>query len=120
MRGKQARTDFTVVEKFRDHTLLRAEPAFARPHQLRVHLERAGWPVVADEVYGGQKLWLSRLKPGYRLKPGRDERPLFSQAAIHSAELTVAHPVTAALHTFTAPLPKNFTVALKFLRQFAV
>jgi RluA family pseudouridine synthase len=119
LRGKKSRTDFTVLEKFQNHTLLRAEPAFARPHQLRVHLERAGWPVVADELYGGQKLWLSRLKSDFRLKRDREERPLLAAPAVHSAELAVSHPVTAAPLTLTAPTPKHFTVALKFLRQYA-
>ncbi|MFM2295220.1 MAG: hypothetical protein RLZZ350_1633 [Verrucomicrobiota bacterium] len=119
LRGKKARTDFAVLEKFRDHTLLRAETAFARSHQIRVHLERAGWPVVADELYGGQNLWLSRLKPGFRLKPNRDERPLLAAPAVHSTELAFVHPATAAALTLTAPSPKHFTVALKFLRQYA-
>ena len=120
LRGKQSRTTFTVLEKFQNHTLLHAEPAFARPHQIRVHLERAGWPVVADELYGGQKLWLSRIKPGFYLKPGRDERPLLAQPAIHSAEISLTHPVTTAPLVLTAPQPKHFTVALKYLRQYAV
>jgi 23S rRNA-/tRNA-specific pseudouridylate synthase len=82
-------------------------------------LRHAGFPVVGDELYGGKPLWLSRLKPNYRLKPGHEERPLLSRAALHAEELTLPHPVTGEVLTITAPWPKDLKVALKYLRQFA-
>lgn len=117
--GKRSRTVFAVLEKFPRHTLLRCEPLPLRPHQIRVHLGRIGLRVVGDQLYGGKPLWLSRLKPDYRLKPGRDERPLISQPALHAEQLTLPHPVTGATLTITSPWPKDLTVAVKYLRRYA-
>jgi RluA family pseudouridine synthase len=117
--GKKAHTDFAVLETYADWCLLRCSPQTERPHQIRVHLKHAGLPVVGDELYGGKKLWLSRLKRDYRLKPGREERPLLSRAALHAAEVELPHPVTKEILKITAPWPKDLKVAVKYLRQFS-
>jgi 23S rRNA-/tRNA-specific pseudouridylate synthase len=75
--------------------------------------------LVGDELYGGKFLWLSRLKPGYRLKPGREERPLLSRVALHAEELSLVHPFTNENITITAPWPKDLKVAVKYLRQYS-
>lgn len=117
--GKRARTNFEVLEKFSGWTLLRCKPLTGRTHQIRAHLRHAGLPIVGDELYGGKPLWLSRLKPNYRLKPGHEERPLISRVALHAEQLTLPHPVTGEILTITAPWPKDLKVAVKYLRQFA-
>lgn len=116
--GKKAKTQFTVLERFSGYTLLNCEPLNHRQHQIRAHLRHAGLPVVGDQLYGGKKLWLSRLKRDYRLKPGREERPLLSRAALHAEELALPHPVTGQILNVTAPWPKDLKVAVKYLRQF--
>ena len=117
--GKKSRTQFVVLEKFTGWTLLQCQPATERRHQIRVHLRHAGLPIVGDALYGGKPLWLSSLKPGYRLKPGHEERPLLSRVALHAEELSLTHPVTGATVTITAAWPKDLKVAVKYLRQFA-
>lgn len=117
--GKKSFTKFSVMEKFSRNTLIRCEPLTGRTHQIRIHLKHAGVPIVGDELYGGKPLWLSRLKPGYRLKPGKEERPLLARVALHAEQLELKHPVTGATVSITAPWPKDFTVAVKYLRQFA-
>jgi 23S rRNA-/tRNA-specific pseudouridylate synthase len=117
--GKKSRTKFSVMEKFSRWTLVRCEPFTGRTHQIRIHLRHAGVPIVGDELYGGKPLWLSRLKPNYRLKPGREERPLLARVALHAELLELKHPVTGELVSITAAWPKDFTVAVKYLRQFA-
>ncbi len=117
--GKKAKTEFETLERFSEWTLLRCLPQPGRTHQIRVHLCHADLPVVGDELYGGKPLWLSRLKRDFRLKPGHEERPLISRAALHAEELTLPHPVTGEMLTVTSPWPKDLRVALKYLRQFA-
>ena len=118
--GKKAKTQFEVLERFSGWTLLRCEPLTGRTHQIRVHLRHIQLPVAGDELYGGQPLWLSRLKRDFRLKPGHEERPLLSRAALHAEVLSLTHPVTGATVAIAAPWPKHLKVAVKYLRQFAV
>ena len=117
--GKKAKTRFEVLEKFSGWTLLHCEPLTGRTHQIRVHLRHIQLPVAGDELYGGQPLWLSRLKRDFRLKPGHEERALLARAAVHAEELSLIHPVTGATVTIAAPWPKHLRVAVKYLRQFA-
>jgi RluA family pseudouridine synthase len=116
--GKKSKTNFIVLEKFSRYTLLRCEPLTNRTHQIRVHLRHAGFPIVGDELYGGKPLWLSQLKPNYRLKEGKTERALISRVALHAEQLELVHPATRQTISIKAEWPKDFTVAIKYLRQF--
>jgi 23S rRNA-/tRNA-specific pseudouridylate synthase len=91
-----------------------------RLHQIRVHLRFAGMSAVGDMAYGGRPLLLSSLKRDYRLKPDQIEHPLIARAAIHAEMLTLPHPVTGETLTITAPWPKDLTVAVKYLRKYAL
>jgi RluA family pseudouridine synthase len=117
--GKKARTEFEVLEQFSDWALLCGVLRTERIHQVRVHLKHAEFPVVGDELYGGKKLWLSRLKKNFRLKPGHEERPLIARAALHVEELSLPHPVTGQTLTLQSGWPKDLKVAVKYLREFA-
>ena len=119
-RGKRATTQFEVSEKYTSHALLNCHAATDRPHQVRAHLSHAGLPIVGDALYGGGPLLLSRLKPGYRLKEGHTELPLISNPALHAESLNLVHPVTCAPLGIHAPWPKTITVAVKYLRRYAV
>lgn len=118
-RGKKAKTEFQVIERFSGYTLLRCRPLTDRRHQIRVHLRQAGLPMAGDTIYGGRPLCLSRLKPGYRFKRDVDERPLLGRAALHGVALTFQHPRTGESVRIEVPWPKDFQVALKYLRRFA-
>jgi RluA family pseudouridine synthase len=117
--GKRARSRFQILERFAGWALLRGEPFTHRQHQLRVHLQRARLPLVGDSLYGGAPLFLSKLKPGYHLKPGRVERPLIDRPALHAEELTFPHPVTGVITSIRATWPKDLAVAVKYLSRYA-
>jgi 23S rRNA-/tRNA-specific pseudouridylate synthase len=97
--GKKSLTRFQVVESFDGFALIAGEPI--------------------TELHGGGPLYLSRLKRDYRLKPGREERPLLGSATLHADSINLPHPVTGESLNITAPWPKHLNVALKFLRQYA-
>ncbi len=118
--GKRARTRCECIEKFSGFTLLQCQPLTERLHQVRVHLQHRGLPLVGDSTYGGHPLLLSSLKSHYRLKPKKTERPLLARAALHVTQLSLVHPATAAPITITSPLPRDMAVALKYLRRYAV
>jgi RluA family pseudouridine synthase len=118
--GKPAETRFLVVTRWHRHTQLSVQPLTGRQHQIRVHLAAAGFPVLADSLYGSpQGLLLSELKRRYKRKKDDEERPLIGRLALHAASLTVRHPETDEWLTVTSPLPHDFQVAIKYLSRFA-
>ena len=117
-RGKAARTRFEVLERFRNYTLLKCDALIDRRHQVRSHLRHVRLPVVGDRAYGGKPLLLSRLKPGYQLKPDQVERPLLSTPGLHADRLTLPHPISGQDLSITSEWPKDLNVALKYLRRF--
>lgn len=117
--GKKSFTHFETLERFLDYTLLKCQPRTGRTHQIRVHLRSIDLPIVADSQYGGRHLLLSKIKPKYHYKGNQSENPLMGRLALHAEQLVVRHPVTDAVITITSPLPKDLTVAIKYLRRYA-
>jgi 23S rRNA-/tRNA-specific pseudouridylate synthase len=117
--GKPSLTEFHVLESFGRFAWLECLPLTGRTHQVRVHLAAAGAPVLNDAAYGDPEsvLLLSGLKRSYK---GRDEeKPLLSRLALHAGALGFVHPGTREALQVASPLPKEFEVALKYLRKFA-
>ncbi|MDH3468389.1 MAG: pseudouridine synthase, partial [Gammaproteobacteria bacterium] len=94
-KGKSAITQIRVEQRYRHHSLLRAELESGRTHQIRVHLAHYGFPLVGDPVYGRRL----RIPPraGHRLRAAL--RGLGRQA-LHAAELRFVHPVTKQAMTW--------------------
>lgn len=95
-------------------TLLRCEPTTGRTHQIRVHLEANGTPVLGDKLYGHPDAhyleFVARVKrdgDARHVAAGEPDRQL-----LHASELTLLHPDTGAHCTFTAPLPSAFAAWL--------
>ena len=86
--GREAVTEYHVLETYADFSLLEVLPRTGRTHQIRVHLAFVGHPVVGDTVYG-------RRKQSIKL----------NQHFLHAASLTVARPDTGEPITVEAPLP---------------
>jgi 23S rRNA pseudouridine955/2504/2580 synthase len=117
--GREARSAVTIEERYRAHSLLKVVIETGRMHQVRVHLQAIGCPVVGDTEYGGTPLLLSQIKRRYKAKEDEPERPLLDRPALHAERLTLAQPMTGAPLTIEAPWPKDFAVAVKYLRKFA-
>lgn len=117
-RGKRSRTLVQALERFSSYSLLQCEPLTGRTHQVRVHLQHVGLPLVADSLYGGRPLFLSQLKRDYRPKKKEPERPLIRRVALHAEQLQLPHPVTGEALAIHASWPKDLTVAVKYLRRF--
>jgi RluA family pseudouridine synthase len=117
-RGRKAETRFEVLERFKGYALVKCEPFTERTHQIRVHLQSQGLPIVGDSLYGSTPLLLSNLKSDYRFKPGREERPLVGHTALHLEKLALLHPSLGTPVQIESPWPKLLKVAVKYLRKY--
>jgi 23S rRNA pseudouridine1911/1915/1917 synthase len=112
--GRDARTHYRVMTRFRGHTLLRVALETGRTHQIRVHLAHLKAPIVGDPVYGGR----SRLPRGATPQLIASLRA-FKRQALHAERLELDHPVTATRIQWTAPLPADMLALLDALRADA-
>jgi len=97
-KGREAVSEYKVLESFRDHTLFEMHPATGRTHQIRLHLAFIGCPIVGDTLYG-------RRHPSLPLK----------RQFLHAARLTILLPGEQAPRTFDSPLPPDLQQTLDFL-----
>jgi 23S rRNA pseudouridine1911/1915/1917 synthase len=103
-RGREAHTDWVVVESFgKIATLMRCTIHTGRTHQIRVHMKALGHVVLGDEIYG----W----KPDSRL-PKQPERVM-----LHAEHIVVAHPISGKVLDLKAPLPADFEAQVAQLRK---
>ncbi len=88
--GRDAITDYEVLERFGKYTLVRCKLRTGRTHQIRVHMEYLGYPLVGDPKY-------SPMKTPFGIKG----------QALHSHTLEFTHPRTGERMKFEAPLPED-------------
>lgn len=98
--SKDAVTHIRVLERYKDSTLIRCKLETGRTHQIRVHLNYIGHPVVNDPVYGYKKLI------------DKD----FGQM-LHAEKLGFVHPTTKEYMEFTAPVPERFKEILEIYKN---
>jgi 23S rRNA pseudouridine1911/1915/1917 synthase len=108
--GKRAITHYKVQERFGGYALVLLQPRTGRTHQIRVHLQASGCPVLADPLYSDR----SELRPQDLGLP--EGEPLLSRQALHALRLTLNHPASGEPMTFEAPLPADMERALAALR----
>ena len=111
-RGREALTRWRVVERFGVATLLEVEIKTGRTHQIRVHLNTAGHPVVGDATYGGAGRRASVPDRAVREKLGEIQRQ-----ALHAGTLGFHHPRTGRYMEFSSPLPGDIERILVYLRE---
>ena len=108
--GKPARTRFEVERRFRrddaDFALLRCFPETGRQHQIRIHAQRAGHPLVGDKMYGPDPGYFDRVSR-HSLEPEAWVRLRLPRQALHAASLELPHPTTGVRVRFEAPLTRD-------------
>lgn len=83
-RGREAVSEYKTLESFKDHTLLEFHPLTGRTHQIRLHCQFLGCPIVGDSIYGKKSLTVDinrHFLHAYRLKivlPGEKEPKIFN------------------------------------------
>jgi 23S rRNA pseudouridine1911/1915/1917 synthase len=104
--GKEAVTHYEVVERFPGLTLLRCKLETGRTHQIRVHMQHIGHPLVGDTVYSASRRSHLRIP--------------FPRQALHAERLGLIHPVTQEFMQWECPLPPDFASLLQALRENTV
>lgn len=89
--GKPAVSHFKTIRSGEKASLLEVELETGRTHQIRVHLQYIGHPVVGDPLY-------AEGKPDYGL----------SGQALHAGQLSFSHPITGDVLTLNCPVPESF------------
>ena len=97
--SKEAITHFKVLERYKNATLIELRLETGRTHQIRVHMNYIGYPVVNDPVYGRRKLI--------------DE----TGQCLHAKTIGFIHPTTNEYMEFTSELPSCFTNILNKFKE---
>ena len=107
--GLPAVTTFEVLRRFADHALCAAHPETGRQHQIRVHFQSLGHPIVGDKLYGaGEELFMRSCDEG--VTPELLERfDGLPRHALHAHRLTFPHPTRGEPLTIESPLPPDLT-----------
>ena len=97
--GRIAITEYKVLERFGNYTIVRCKLRTGRTHQIRVHMEYLGYPLVGDPKYSPMKTPFS-----------------IQGQALHSQTLEFTHPRTGERMCFEAPLPEDMHKIVTRLR----
>lgn len=92
-KAKEAKTYYRTLKRFKDFSLIELHPFTGRTHQLRVHLDFIGHPILGDEKYG--------------------KNNKFSRLALHAKRLIFTHPRTGKIIDLTAPTPEELLAHTK-------
>lgn len=114
-RGKEAITRWSVVESYGPVTLLDVKIETGRTHQIRVHLNALGHPVVGDSVYGNSKKRIKDLRDTSLRTILND----VARQALHASRIGFRHPETGRYMEFSSPLPADIAPVCEKLREYA-
>lgn len=110
-KGREAITHWQVRKDFRYFSLIKLNLETGRTHQIRLHMNWIGCPVVGDGDYNGRDSQLSRLPANLR-KRGQHLLTMVPNQFLHAKELSFIHPTKNEKVTFKSGLPTNLQEAL--------
>jgi len=93
--GQFAHTIFSVIKKFSDFTLVKADIKTGRTHQIRVHLQSIDYPIAGDDKYGNFEINKNLSKNGLK------------RMFLHASLIEFIHPITNQKLSLKAELPLN-------------
>jgi 23S rRNA pseudouridine1911/1915/1917 synthase len=111
--ARDACTFYEVVQRFQNHTALKAIPKTGRTHQIRLHLLHIGHPVLCDRLYGGR----ATVTRGELTGSSADDQPLLMRQALHARRLCLRHPVSSEKLAWIAPIADDIQAVLEVLNR---
>jgi 23S rRNA pseudouridine1911/1915/1917 synthase len=128
--ARPAVTRYEVAQRFDGYTAVRLFPKTGRTHQLRVHLQHLGHPIVADRLYGGGSslsvvdlVGPASQGPAPSRSDGMAEEGgaadiLINRQALHAFRLAFRHPQSGKPVEFEAPLPDDIRRTLSAIERY--
>jgi 23S rRNA pseudouridine1911/1915/1917 synthase len=110
--GREAVTNYRVIERYRRHTWVRVTLETGRTHQIRLHLSHVGYPLVGDPVYG-RRLLLPRGATPELVAALHG----FRRQALHAAKIGFVHPRTGRTVEVESKLPADMRALLACLKR---
>ena len=107
--GRNAITNWKVTERFMYGAEVKIKLGTGRTHQIRVHMDHVGSPVIGDQVYGN----FSVLPPELKFAAEK-----FGRQALHAETLAFTHPKTCTRESFSAPIPEDFKELMQIFRGY--
>lgn len=104
--GRYAATNYRVIERLDSADYIECRLETGRTHQIRVHLQSLGHPLMGDTVYGGGKTRFEISHPS-----------LLEGQCLHAKTISFRHPQSGELLRFDSPLPDNMEKLLTLLRR---
>ncbi|MCG9891749.1 MAG: pseudouridine synthase [Thermosynechococcaceae cyanobacterium MS004] len=106
--GKSAVSHCKVLKRHAENALIEVTILTGRPHQIRIHLAAAGYPLVGDPLYGVGGLPLTVASEGAQAIPVPGDCGYF----LHAYQLTITHPRTRLTMEWTCPAPAILSPAI--------
>lgn len=119
-RGKASMTDYKILKTFRNFAYVYIRIYTGRMHQVRVHMQYLGNPLIVDPLYGNRDaFYLSEIKhKKFNIGKFQEEKPLLTRQPLHAEKLCFVHPVTLQKIEITAPLPKDMQAVLTQMEKW--
>ena len=118
--GRSAVSHIKVLERLATRygafTLVEVRIETGRTHQIRVHMQSLGHPVVGDTLYGAPRAIVPVARKGEIEHPTEEPIAGLERNFLHAAHLEFAHPQTGKALTIDAPLPAELEEFLRWLR----
>ena len=114
--GKAAVTNFEPIENFHYHTYVKCILETGRTHQIRVHMQHIGKPIVGDPIYGFKKILPFKNLPRNLI----DIITNFPRQALHAKKLGLSHPRTNKEMSWEIKLPDDFSYLLGHIRDIEI
>jgi 23S rRNA pseudouridine1911/1915/1917 synthase len=117
--GKEAITNYTVLDTFAGYSTVEFHILTGRMHQIRIHCQNLGCPLLCDPIYGkDEQIFVSRLNKKYQLsKYEETEKPILERLALHSASISF-ETRHGATESAAAPLFKDMSATLQQMKKW--